>query len=187
MHSQTQTCTCQLYVYIPKDSLRVIAAGGVMQVSLSFNADACTLMGIFLSGQMFKSHTGVCEINTPFAQALALQSNSRNCSPAPDLVFSKLIISRVFFFGGVNVHRYLLAARHSYLATCSRCVAQSYQSLAASLLVLVRWCLCLYCLCVLLWLLFVLLVLVRCLTACKTVRLTCLRKHTRTCKMSDCM
>ena len=28
--------------------------------------------------------TGVCEKSIPFAQALALQSSSRNCSPAPD-------------------------------------------------------------------------------------------------------
>ena len=30
--------------------------------------------------------TGVCEQNIPFAQALALQSSSKNGSPAPDLV-----------------------------------------------------------------------------------------------------
>ena len=48
---------------------------------------------------LFGLATGVCEISTPFVQALALQSNSRNCSPDPDLVFSKLIVSRVFFSG----------------------------------------------------------------------------------------
>ena len=29
----------------------------------------------------------VCEQNTPFVQALAMQSSSRNCNPAPDFVF----------------------------------------------------------------------------------------------------
>ena len=34
-----------------------------------------------------RGHTGVCdEQNTPSRQAIALQSSSRNCSPAPDLV-----------------------------------------------------------------------------------------------------
>ena len=41
------------------------------------------------------------EKNTPFAQALALQSGSRNCSPAHDLVFFKLDIQSVVFSGGV--------------------------------------------------------------------------------------
>ena len=30
--------------------------------------------------------SGFCEESTPFAQALALQSHSRNCNPAPGLV-----------------------------------------------------------------------------------------------------
>ena len=30
--------------------------------------------------------TGVCETNTPFVRAFAMQYFSRNCSPAPDLV-----------------------------------------------------------------------------------------------------
>ena len=34
-------------------------------------------------------------------QAPALQSSSRNCSPAPDLVLRKLIVQCVFFSGGV--------------------------------------------------------------------------------------
>ena len=41
------------------------------------------------------------EKNTPFVQALAVQSCSRNCSPAPDLVFFKLSFPRVLFSGGV--------------------------------------------------------------------------------------
>ena len=38
---------------------------------------------------------------TPFAQALALQSFSRNCFPALDLVLQKLVFPRVFLFEGV--------------------------------------------------------------------------------------
>ena len=45
--------------------------------------------------------TGVCEKNIPFAQALALQSSSINCSPAPDLVLRKLIFQNIVFSGGV--------------------------------------------------------------------------------------
>ena len=47
--------------------------------------------------------------NTPFGWALALQSLSRNCSPAFDLVFLKLMFPCVFFSGGVFFfrHRYL--------------------------------------------------------------------------------
>ena len=40
-------------------------------------------------------------VNTSFAQALALQSNSRSCSPAP--LLSKLVLSHVFFSGGVFI------------------------------------------------------------------------------------
>ena len=60
-------------------------------------------------------HNGVCDKNTPrekttlwkmsyrfpFMRAMAIQSCSRNCSPAPDLVFLKLIFSYVFFSGGM--------------------------------------------------------------------------------------
>ena len=45
--------------------------------------------------------TGVCETNIPFARALALQSSSRNCSPAPDLVLWKLIFQCLLFSGGI--------------------------------------------------------------------------------------
>ena len=55
---------------------------------------------------IIRSRTGVCEINTPFTRALAMQSCSRNCSPAPDLVFFKFIIPRVSS-GGVLFHRHL--------------------------------------------------------------------------------
>ena len=44
---------------------------------------------------------------TPFVRAFALQSSSRNCSPAPDVVFSKPIFSPVFFSGGAFFHRHL--------------------------------------------------------------------------------
>ena len=48
----------------------------------------------------------VCEQTTPFVRALAMQSSSRNCSPAPDSVFLKLNCPRVFFSKGVFFHRY---------------------------------------------------------------------------------
>ena len=41
------------------------------------------------------------EKNTSFLSAFALQSYSRNCSPAPDSVFLKLIFLRVLLSGGV--------------------------------------------------------------------------------------
>ena len=43
----------------------------------------------------------VSEKNTPFALAAALQSCGRNCHPAPDSVFSKLIFQPVSSCGGV--------------------------------------------------------------------------------------
>ena len=45
--------------------------------------------------------TRVCETNNAFRRALALQSFSRNCCPAPDLVLRKPIFPWVFFSGGV--------------------------------------------------------------------------------------
>ena len=51
-------------------------------------------------------HTGVCEYNTPFVQALALQSSSRNCNPAPVLVFWKQISPPVFLSRGRFYHRH---------------------------------------------------------------------------------
>ena len=42
-----------------------------------------------------------CEQNTPFAQASAQQTSSRNSSSAPDLALFKLIFQRVLFYGGV--------------------------------------------------------------------------------------
>ena len=55
--------------------------------------------GAFLS-RTHIIHTGVCETNTPFVRALALQSGSGNRNPAQDLVFSKLIFQPVFLSGG---------------------------------------------------------------------------------------
>ena len=54
---------------------------------------------------MIRYDTGVCEINAPFARALcpAVQQHI-NCSPAPDLVFSKLVCSRVFSGGAFSFH-----------------------------------------------------------------------------------
>ena len=49
--------------------------------------------------------TGVCEKNNPFARAFAPQSGSRDCSPAPDLVFFKLVLPRVLQSGGVFFSR----------------------------------------------------------------------------------
>ena len=70
--------------------------------SISFYTRVVDFQGLSLARlrRLFLD-TGVCEINTPFAQVLALPSNSRNCSTAPELVFSKLILSRPFFWGGV--------------------------------------------------------------------------------------
>ena len=45
--------------------------------------------------------TDVRETNTPFMQAVALRSSSRNCSPAPDLVLRELVLLHVLFSGGV--------------------------------------------------------------------------------------
>ena len=45
--------------------------------------------------------TGVREQHIPVGRALALQSSSRNCYPAPDLVLWKLFFPRVFFSGGL--------------------------------------------------------------------------------------
>ena len=39
----------------------------------------------------------------PFLRALVLEPCGRNCSPAPDLVFFKLIVQRGFSFGGIFV------------------------------------------------------------------------------------
>lgn len=44
--------------------------------------------------------TGVCEKDTPFVRAVALQCSSRNHSPPSDLVFSQLVLPRVFLSGG---------------------------------------------------------------------------------------
>ena len=44
--------------------------------------------------------TGVCE-KTPVGRAPALQHSSRNCSPAPDLVFCRLTFPQVFSSRGV--------------------------------------------------------------------------------------
>ena len=46
--------------------------------------------------------TGVSEKHAPFVRAFALQSCSRNCSPAPDFVlFEGFIFQRIFCSGGV--------------------------------------------------------------------------------------
>ena len=37
----------------------------------------------------------------PFTRASALQNSSINASPAPELVFSNLMVPRAFFSGGV--------------------------------------------------------------------------------------
>ena len=69
-------------------------------------------------------YIGVCEKNIPFARALATQSSSRNCSPAPDSMLFKLTFPCVFFSGGVffftdigitphlGSHRAALVANH---------------------------------------------------------------------------
>ena len=44
--------------------------------------------------------TGVCEKDTPFVRAVALQCSSRNCSPLPDLVYLKLMFTRVLLSRG---------------------------------------------------------------------------------------
>ena len=55
-------------------------------------------------------HTGVCEKTLLFLRAFALQRNSTNCSPAPDLVFSELVFPRVFF-SGFHRRRYRCSLR----------------------------------------------------------------------------
>ena len=41
------------------------------------------------------------KITPLFARTSTMQSSSRHCSPAPDLVFSKLILPRAFLSGGM--------------------------------------------------------------------------------------
>ena len=50
--------------------------------------------------------TGICEKNTPFRRALALQSSVGNCSPAPDLALTRLVFLSMFFSRGVFFHRH---------------------------------------------------------------------------------
>ena len=45
---------------------------------------------------------GVCEQNNPFAQALALQSSGRNCSPASDSMLRKRMFQGSEFSGGIS-------------------------------------------------------------------------------------
>ena len=68
--------------------------------------------------------TGVCEKNIPFAQALALQSSSINCSPAPDLVLRKLIFQNIVFSGGVFFSQtpVVMLYIYIYIYMCYTCV-----------------------------------------------------------------
>ena len=50
--------------------------------------------------------TGVCEKDTSFLRAFAPQHRGINSSPAPDLMFFKLINPRVSLSGGVFFHRH---------------------------------------------------------------------------------
>ena len=56
-------------------------------------------------------------IMIPFGRALALQHTSRNCSPAPDLVFCRPIFQQVFSSGGLFFHRrrYLFQCRKLHM------------------------------------------------------------------------
>ena len=68
--------------------------------------------------------TCICEQNNPFRWALALQSFSRSCYPAPDLVLQKPIFLIVLLSGGVFFHRHLYGTSEdtgSALAVCSVC------------------------------------------------------------------
>ena len=59
---------------------------------------------IYIYASVFRAGvhvTGVCEKNTPFRRALALQSFGRNCYGAPDLVLRKPIFLIALFSGGV--------------------------------------------------------------------------------------
>ena len=55
--------------------------------------------------------------HTPLVRALAMQSSSRNCSPAPDSVFFRRNFPWVFFSGEVFFHRrrYHVFLSHSLL------------------------------------------------------------------------
>ena len=65
--------------------------------------------------------TGVCEQSTPFVQALALQSSSRNCNPAFDLVFWQLFFPPLFLSRGVFFHRHRYAMpKPSSAPTCAQ-------------------------------------------------------------------
>ena len=63
--------------------------------------------------------TGVCEQSTPFTQAFALQSSSRNCNPALDLALWKLVLpvlgcvflQRSVLFTDTGIKSSALAAR----------------------------------------------------------------------------
>ena len=53
----------------------------------------------------------ICEKRTPFVQAFALQSSSRNSYPPPDLVLWKLMLVSVFFSGGMFFSQTLVTKR----------------------------------------------------------------------------
>ena len=63
-------------------------------------------------------HTGVCEQNTPFARALAVQTSSNVCSLAPDSVFFKLKFPRVFLSRGVFFRRHWYIYIYIYIHMC---------------------------------------------------------------------
>ena len=66
-------------------------------------------------GASQRSATPASVKTTPFTSAFALQSCSRSCSPAPDLVLRKLILPRVFFSEGVfSFHRHRYRSRLSF-------------------------------------------------------------------------
>ena len=50
--------------------------------------------------------TGICEQNTPFTRAIALRRGSRDCSPAPDLVFLEMMSM------GLLLRRSVFVLRH---------------------------------------------------------------------------
>ena len=66
---------------------------------------------------------GVCEKNIPFVSAFALQSCSRNCSPAPDLVLWKLVFPRVLLSGGVFFSQTPVSIEHGQPAARQRKLA----------------------------------------------------------------
>ena len=88
--------------------------------------------------------TGFCEQNIPFGWVLALQSLSRNCYPAPDLVLRKPIFLIILFSGGVFYSQTPVSLRGECLSgalneNCPYSMSSLSYSLCLSCLICMRY------------------------------------------------